>query len=544
MKRSISILLAIILIVGTLSGCGGNQASSPSSGLDGGLGIDAATNNSIAGFSPFQGNFKSESPVDYSIQYPSEQDYIDYNTEEYSSITENRFVSVQNSPLSTFAADVDTASYANFRRYVTSGERVPADAIRIEEMVNYFNYEYPAPKSGEPFSCTTEVVQCPWNQDTLLLSIGLATAPINTEELPHQNLVFLIDTSGSMSEELELVKRSFLLLCDQLKSTDTISIVTYASGDEVVIDGASGDERDIIMRAIEELKSEGATNGSDGIITAYEIAEKHFIEDGNNRIILATDGDLNIGVTSEGDLERLISQKKQSGVFLSVMGFGVGNYKDNKLETLADKGNGNYSYIDSILEARKALMDDMGGTLVTVAKDVKLQVEFNPNTVKGYRLIGYENRLLAAEDFEDDTVDGGEIGAGHRVTALYEIVPVDSTMEIEGIDLKYQNKDTTIISGSTDFCTVNVRCKKPNGIKSNLWEYEVPGEVSTEMSANLTLASAVAQVGMLLRESEFSGTASYESVLEQLSTLNTNDALINEFIYLTRQVSRIGDTTY
>lgn len=526
----------------SLTACGGSSSGGNSykgnTAVGGLSGIGDGFTNSVVADTAFAPDFGEVIESNY------EMPEVEYNTNEFEDITENRFVSVKTSPLSTFAADVDTASYGVFRRNVLDGIVPPTDAIHIEEMINYFNYDYVTPENGEPFACTTEVIQCPWNPDTLLMSVNIATEKINTSDMPASNLVFLLDVSGSMDgpDRLDLVKRSFKLLCEQLKSNDTISIVTYASSDQVLIDGAKGDEADIIMQAIEELYAGGSTNGSAGIVTAYELAEKHFIEGGNNRVILATDGDLNVGTTSEGELEDLISEKKKSGVFLSVMGFGYGNYKDNKLETLADKGNGNYHYIDSIMEARKALVDDMGGNLLTVAKDVKLQVEFNPNIIKGYRLIGYENRLMRAEDFADDTKDGGELGAGHKVTALYEIATVDSAYEIPDIDLKYQDRQviTNDVNNPIEICTVNIRCKEPDKDESKLWEFPVNYAISENMSDNLRLASAVAQVGMLVRESEFIGTATYENVIEQLKGLAETDALVDEFIYLVERLSRMG----
>lgn len=450
---------------------------------------------------------------------------VEFNTEEYNSITENRFLSAVTSPLSTFSADVDTASYANVRRYIDDRNLPPADAVRIEELLNYFTYDYPEPEGDEPFSVTTELSDCPWNPDTKLMLIGLQAEKPETEQLPASNLVFLIDVSGSMDsyDKLPLVKDAFMLLTEQLGSDDRISIVTYASSDKVVLKGASGDEKQVIMDAINELEAGGATAGSDGIKTAYKIAEEYFIEGGNNRVILATDGDLNVGVTSEGELTRLIEKKRDSGVFLSVMGFGTGNIKDNKMEALADNGNGSYHYIDSQAEARRVLIDEMGGTLFTVAKDVKFQIEFNPAVVKGYRLIGYENRIMEAEDFNDDTKDAGEIGAGHRVTVLYEIADMDSAMEIDAPELTFQTGES---SGSSDYALLKIRYKEPDGDESKLLTYPVAaGIYSATASDNMVFASAVAQYGMLLRGSEYSGSASYEGILEQL---DSRDSLLND----------------
>ncbi len=469
---------------------------------------------------------------------PQELPQVEHNTEEYNHITENPFLSAQTSPLSTFAADVDTASYANVRRMLLSGDDVPADAVRVEEFINYFHYDYPQPDGDAPFGVSTELAACPWNEDTMLLRIGLQATEPDWNAMPRSNLVFLIDVSGSMydADKLPLVKRAFAMLCENLRAEDVISVVTYADGDAVILEGASGGEPLAIQSAIEALEAGGSTNGSQGIQRAYELAQKHFIQGGNNRVILATDGDLNVGVTSEGALTDLIEEKKESGVFLSVMGFGMGNLKDNKMEALADHGNGNYAYIDSALEARRVLVEEMGGTLFTVAKDVKFQVEFNPATVKGYRLIGYENRLMAAEDFADDTKDGGELGAGHRVTALYELASVDSAMDIPGVDLKYQTSQPT---DSGEWCTVKIRYKAPDGEESRLLEYPVAGEPG-QMGRNTALAACAAQFGMLLRDSAYKGTATYAGVLEQLEAIAGihDDPYTDELCYLVRRMVR------
>ena len=457
---------------------------------------------------------------DSSAVYVCEPD-VDWNTEEYSHIQENRFLSVATSPLSTFAADVDTASYTNLRRMLNQGLQVPADAVRIEEMLNYFHYDYPAPEGEAPFSVSGELFPCPWNPDTHLLRLGLQALEPDWDAMPLSNLVFLIDVSGSMDmpDKLPLVKQAFIMLTENLRPGDVISIVTYASSDRVVLDGATGDEGVQIRAAIEDLTAGGSTAGSKGITTAYELARKHFIPGGSNRVILATDGDLNVGITSEGELTRLIEEEKKDGIFLSVMGFGSGNIKDNKMEALADHGNGNYSYIDSVVEARRVLVEEMGGTLFTVAKDVKLQVEFNPEQVKGYRLIGYENRLMDAEDFDDDSKDGGEIGAGHRVTVLYELALAGSAMEIPDAGLKYQESSST---GSSDYFTLSVRYKAPDGEESTLLEYPMDSGILTDTpSEDSVFAAAVAQFGMLLRDSQYKGSASYEGIAEQLSALSS-----------------------
>ena len=339
------------------------------------------------------------------------EEEIDFNTEEYNAIKENSYMSVAANPLSTFSIDVDTASYTNLRRMINDGDYIDTDAIRIEEMINYFNYDYPAPNAGEPFSVNTEMADCPWNDETKLLLIGLQAEEIDMSERAPMNVVFLIDVSGSMYDEdkLPLVQKSFSLLTENLTPQDRVSIVTYAGSDRVVLEGADGNNKEEIIEAINAREAGGSTAGADGINTAYEIAEKYFISGGNNRIVLATDGDLNVGISSESELTKLVEKKRETGVFLSVLGFGTGNIKDNKMEALADNGNGNYAYIDSVLEAKKVLVEEMGGTLFTIAKDVKFQVEFNPQYVSEYRLVGYENRLMNDQDFYDDTKDAGEI---------------------------------------------------------------------------------------------------------------------------------------
>ena len=440
-----------------------------------------------------------------------------YDTREYDYQEEHRFVSTKDFPLSTFAADCDTASYSNIRSYIEEGTLPPAGAVRVEEMINYFDYDYVSdPEAGKKFAVYTEYADCPWNKDTKLLMVGLNTAAIDMSEKKASNLVFLIDTSGSMYEEnkLPLAQKAFKMLAENLDENDRISIVTYAGSDTVVLNGVAGSEAYTICEALDSLEASGSTNGSAGLITAYEIAEQQFIKDGNNRVILATDGDLNVGLTSESDLVGLITEEKDSGIFLSVLGFGSDNLKDNKLEALADHGNGNYSYLDSVYEAKKVLVDEMGGTLYTVAKDVKLQIEFNPEQVKGYRQIGYENRALSAEDFADDTVDGGEIGAGHVVTALYEVVPVDSEFDVPEAETKYTSKKQSA-DYSGELATVNIRYKEPDGDKSTLETAIIKAESGQkEMSHDLSFASAVAVYGMLLTDSAYKGTATYKMVEE------------------------------
>ena len=465
----------------------------------------------------------------------------EFNTNEYTYFGENRFLSVKTSPLSTFAADVDTASYAQVRAMILRGEAVPVDSVRIEEMLNYFSYNYKLPQVGDPFGITMELTDTPWNPETQLLLIGLQAAAIPNNELPPQNLVFLIDVSGSMDspDKLPLVKRAFQLLIEQLAPTDTISIVTYASRDEVVLDGVRASDKVKVMEAIEGLTAGGSTAGAAGIQTAYELAAKHFIPGGNNRVLLATDGDLNVGVSDEGSLARLVLEKKQGGVFLSVLGFGDGNYKDNKLEALADHGDGNYSYIDTVYEARRALVTEIGATFLTIAKDVKLQVDFNPAHIKGYRLIGYENRVMAAEDFSDDTKDGGELGSGHRMTVLYELVPIDSAFDIGETASKYQ-AEAQSTADSPEMLTLSIRSKAPDGDESKLYTYELLEGSKAEMGDNLRFAAAVAEVGMLLRESSFKGGSTYSSALDLLRGCSTiaGDAFREEFLYMVTLLER------
>ena len=467
-----------------------------------------------------------------------------FNTNEYNAFRENRFLSTRTSPLSTFAADVDTASYAQIRAMILRGEPVPVDSVRVEEMINYFRYNYKLPENGEPFGVTMELTSCPWNAETQLLLIGLQAAEIPKNERPAQNLVFLIDVSGSMDDpaKLPLVKRAFQMLIDELAPTDTVSIVTYASRDEILLDGVRASDKTTIMAAIDSLTAGGMTAGAAGITTAYELALKHLIPGGSNRVLLATDGDLNVGVSDEGSLARLVEDKKQGGIYLSVLGFGDGNYKDNKLEALADRGDGNYSYIDTIYEARRALVTEIGATFLTVAKDVKLQVDFNPAAVKGYRLIGYENRLMEAEDFADDTKDGGELGSGHRVSVLYELVPIGSAFDIGEVGSKYQTEPLNEVN-SGELLTLSIRAKAPDGDESKLYTYPLVSESTGEMSDNLRFAAAVAEVGMLLRDSEWKGNATYASALDLLRACDsvTGDVYKEEFLYMVTLLDRAAN---
>ncbi|MDT4954160.1 MAG: Ca-activated chloride channel [Acidobacteriota bacterium] len=462
------------------------------------------------------------------------------NTEAYSHIDENPFLEAARAPLSTFSIDVDTASYSNTRRFLKDGQLPPKDAVRIEELVNYFSYDYPQPVGDAPFSVTAEISEAPWNTSHRLVHIGLQGKRIPMENMPPANLVFLIDVSGSMNEpnKLPLVQSSMKMLTEQLSARDRVAMVVYAGSSGLVLPPTSGDRKGEILAAIDRLEAGGSTNGGDGIQLAYKLAQENFIKGGVNRVILATDGDFNVGVTSEGDLVRLIEEKRQGGVFLSVLGFGTGNVKDSTMEKLADKGNGNYAYIDSLGEARKVLGEQIGGTLFTIAKDVKIQVEFNPKQVAAYRLIGYENRLLRDQDFNDDTKDAGEIGAGHTVTALYEVVPFGQKFENPGIDsLKYQQPvKPSEMANSNEMMTVKLRYKEPSRNDSKLVSVSLADSKARldTASENFKFASAVAAFGMLLRDSKYKADATYNKVLElaRASTGADQQGYRSEFIQL------------
>jgi Ca-activated chloride channel family protein len=442
----------------------------------------------------------------------------DWNTENYGRIYDNRFLAARANPLSTFAIDVDRASYGNVRRFLAQGQRPPADAVRIEELINYFPWDYPEPGGEHPFAVITDVMEAPWRPGHQLVRIGLQGRRIPVDRLPPSNLVFLIDVSGSMypPNKLPLVKRSLGLLVDQLRPQDRVAIVVYAGAAGLVLPSTPGSEKARIREAIERLEAGGSTAGAAGIRLAYEIAREHHVPGGTNRVILATDGDFNVGVSSDGELVRLIEAKRAQGTFLTVLGFGYGNLKDSKLEALADRGNGNYAYVDDLLEAQKVLVHEFGGTLTTIAKDVKIQVEFNPALVRAYRLIGYENRLLAKEDFDDDTKDGGELGAGHAVTALYEIVPVgvQTDVAVQEDSLRYQETALTgTASRGDELALVKLRYKEPEGSASRLLVHPVRAGAAGPAGADQRFAAAVAGFGMLLRESEFRGGATWDQVL-------------------------------
>jgi Ca-activated chloride channel family protein len=444
------------------------------------------------------------------------------NTENYAHVAENAFVSVADQPLSTFSIDVDTASYSNARRFLNDGSLPPKDSIRVEEWLNYFGYGYPEPVAKEPFSVTSEVSACPWNPAHRLLRLGLKTQQISQAETPARNLVFLVDVSGSMLPEnkLPLLKRGLALLADNLRPKDTISIVVYAGASGVALPATTGNDRARVLEALGRLEAGGSTNGGDGIRLAYSLARQHFTKGGINRVILATDGDFNVGTSSEGELQRLIEEERKTGVFLTVLGFGEGNTKDSTMEMLADKGNGNYAYVDSLAEARKVLVREAGSTLITIAKDVKLQVEFNPTHVQSYKLIGYENRLLAKEDFNDDKKDAGELGAGHAVTALYEVVPKGPSASSEPVaapktdPLKYQAAPAVAAAAaSNELLTVNVRYKQPSSDTSTKFSRVVQDNALplAQSSDDFRFAAAVAEAALLLRGAPDMTRASLDS---------------------------------
>lgn len=454
-----------------------------------------------------------------------------FDGEKYDVINENKFLSVSNEPLSTFSIDVDAAGYSNVRRFLNNGQLPPADAVRIEEMVNYFKYEYPQPTGKDPFSISTEISDAPWNKDHKLVMIGLQGKKIPMENLPASNLVFLIDVSGSMQgpERLGLVKASMKMLVEQLREQDKVAIVVYAGAAGLVLPSTSGEDKETILAAIEKLEAGGSTAGGAGIKLAYKTARDYFVKGGNNRVILCTDGDFNVGASSDQDMETLIEQERKSGVFLTVLGYGMGNYQDAKMQKLADKGNGNHAYIDGSTEAKKVLVNEFGGTLFTIAKDVKLQIEFNPAKVQAYRLIGYENRMLAKEDFNNDKKDAGELGSGHTVTALYEVIPVGVKSSFVGsVDpLKYQQpKEEPKAKEATDeILTVKFRYKAPDGDVSKLIEHPVIDQSIpiAKASENFRFAAAVAQFGMLLRNSEFKAAASFDNVLNLARKAKNHD---------------------
>lgn len=472
----------------------------------------------------------------------------DFNTEEYDRITDNSFVKVDDDPLSTFSIDVDVASYSNVRRFLNNGQLPPADAVRTEEMVNYFKYDYPQPKGEIPFSIHTEITTCPWNENNKLVLVGLQGKQVPVDKLPPSNIVFLVDVSGSMDDPLKLplVKSSLKMLTDQLREEDKISIVVYAGAAGEVLPATSGANKKMIRDAIDRLEAGGSTAGGQGLLLAYKTAKANFKKGGNNRIVLCTDGDFNVGVSSNGELERMVETERESGIFLTVLGYGMGNYKDSKMQIIADKGNGNHAYIDSESEAKKVLVNEFGGTLFTIAKDVKLQVEFNPLKVQGYRLIGYENRLLDKKDFNDDKKDAGELGSGHTVTALYEIIPVGVNSEFlkDVNELRYQkNSKVKKPALSDELLTINFRYKQPGANKSLLIVHPLmDSEIHFDSaSENLRFAASVAEFGMLLRNSEYRASSSFDHVISTAGNAVSNDkeGYRKEFIELVKKAHEL-----
>ncbi len=467
----------------------------------------------------------------------------EFNTEEYAAVTENGFKKVATDPLSTFSADVDTASYCNLRRMLNDDyapDDIPTGAVRVEEMLNYFRYDYAAPEGDARFGVTARMASCPWNPAHVLLTLGVraADAPKASEE--GSNLVFLVDVSGSMSDDnkLDLAKRALSMLVDELGEKDSVSIVTYASGEEILIEGASpAKDKARLLGAIDALSAGGSTNGQRGLAQAYEVAQRYLRPKGNNRVIMCSDGDLNVGITSESDLHDFVTKKKETGIYLSVLGFGNGNYKDTKMETLADDGNGNYYYIDSILEARKVLCEELTQTLYAVADDVKFQVEFNPAKVSEWRQIGYENRALENQDFEDDKKDAGEVGSGACVTVMYELVPASDGTSEGG--LKYQSSSLTEAAQSGEWLTLSTRYKEPGGQTSQLQTDVIDDTAMSDApSGDFLFASAVAEFGMILSNSEYKGNASYDTVLDLLKQAPLNDAYREEFFSLVKIAQR------
>jgi Ca-activated chloride channel homolog len=513
-------------------------------------GLKVKENRKFGAPAPLTSGYISRDETYYSPDIDGK--FNDFNREGYDKITENRFLKATDNPLSTFSIDVDAAAYSNIRRFINNSQLPPAGAVRIEEMVNYFKYEYPQPTNGDPFSINTEISDAPWNKDHKLVLIGLQGKKIPTENLPASNLVFLIDVSGSMqsAEKLPLVKSSMKMLVDQLRQEDRISIVVYAGAAGLALPPTSGADKTKIKDAIDRLEAGGSTAGGAGIKLAYRVAAENFVKKGNNRVILCTDGDFNVGESSDDAMERMIEQERKGGVFLTVLGYGMGNYQDAKMQKLADKGNGNHAYIDGVAEAKKVLVNEFGGTLFTIAKDVKLQVEFNPAKVQGYRLIGYENRMLAKEDFNDDKKDAGELGSGHTVTALYEIIPVGiKSSFLQKVDsLKYQPNIQALskTNYNEEIMTVKFRYKAPDGDVSKLMEHPVKDKQISiaATSENFRFAAAVAEFGMLLRGSEFKSSASFNNVVAMAKKAKGTDeeGYRAEFIRLAESAQMLAAT--
>ena len=468
---------------------------------------------------------RSQQQYNRSELYTStDEGYFEWNTAKYDSIDENDFLSATTNPLSTFSINVDTASYANLRRMIRNGiSQIPSGAVRVEEVINYFKYDYPQPNSNEKFSITTELSENPWNMDTKLLRIGIQAKDIDYSAIPPSNLVFLLDVSGSMAplDRLPMVQAAMKLLVENLNENDIVSIVVYAAQEGIILDGVRGSNTALIMSAIDDLMAGGGTNGGRGLQTAYDLALKHYINGGSNRIIWCTDGDLNIGVTDNSSIGKMASDYAKKGVYLSIFGVGNDNFNDSLLKEASKKGKGNYHYLDNLLEARKALVEEMGGTLIAVAKDVKIQVDFNPEHVKGYRLIGYENSLMNAEDFNDDSKSAGVLGAGHRVTALYEVALIDSKIEIASAESRYKEEINRL--PSNELLTVAVRYKEPNMVVSHLVERSVRLEELKSSSEDQKFTQAVAMWTMLLSDSKHRGSSSLDEIIKLLDDINLDD---------------------
>ena len=530
LTRSIASMAITASLISALAGCGFMRAGEPKEGT---VKEETAQTQVETTSEPDASKSDAASGGDEMNAYPledissgelglvatsTESGMEDFNTEEYSSIEETGFISAATRPLSTVSSDVDTASYCNIRRMLRDGwtpEEIDTGAVRIEEMLNYFSYDYGTPKGDDLFDITVHVGDCPWNADTKLVTLGFATAP-EADSIAEKgsNLVFLIDVSGSMAsaDKLDLLKDSFEELVSHLDEDDRVSIVTYAGGEEVVLEGAHGDERREIMRAINRLRAEGSTNGEAGLQMAYEVARRNYIEGGVNRIVMASDGDLNVGISSESDLHDFVDKQRESGIYLSVLGFGTGNYKDNKMETLADHGNGSYHYIDCVEEAERVLGEKLTANLVPLCDDVKVQVEFNPATVKGYRLIGYENRAMADEDFRNDEKDAGDVGPGAQFTVAYEVALTDSAQEVATSDLKYDQKESGD-KNSDEWLTATIRYQPADGSKVREQQASVAkGDLQSKPGEDWNFQAAVIEFGMLLRDSEYAGTSSAKQI--------------------------------
>ncbi len=527
---------------------GGSKTDSAPAEVDGGyFYTEAETNDALSYYvsesmeSVAADMAVGSSSADRAYTYEAEYYEPDFNTEEYNYIKENSFLKVATSPLSTFAADVDTGSYTNFRRMINDNyslSQIPSGAIRAEEMINYFNYEVKETRDNKRFAVSYETGVCPWNEDNDLLMMTVKAKDVDLEYVGN-NFVFLIDSSGSMSsnDKGALAIRSFKLLAETLTEDDRVSIVTYSGSSRVVLDSCDGDNYRKICKALDSIQFGGGTNGSGGITAAYELADENFMEGGNNRVIIASDGDMNLGITSTGGLTELISEKKESGVFLTVLGYGTGNYSDANMESLADCGNGNYHYIDCIEEAERVLVDQLKQTTVTVAKDVKLQVEFNPTKVSEYRLIGYENRTMAAEDFEDDTKDGGETGAGQTVTVVYELVRNKDGNT--GSDLKYQtDRELTDAALSNELLTLSIRYKEPDGRRSVEENFDIvaPAKISYNLSEDLSFVAGVVELTMIINNSQYMGDATLDSAYRLVKNGTADDEAREELAKMMRSL--------